>query len=279
MRDFTLKIYQVLLETILNSNFRFQTLEAYLERPQPDAFLLRHDVDKNPAHSLLTAQLEFELGIQGSYYFRVVSESFDANCIQRIVELKHEVGYHYEDVRLAAKKIYRGHQLASAKGSLSDLLLPTAVELFEQHLQQLRQFYPVKTICMHGNPLSKYDNRILWEKYDFRDFGIIGEPYFNTEFNDVLYLTDTGRCWNGQQVNIRDRITAKPQSIFSLKKNQPKKTMDIIELINGGKLTEKIMLTVHPQRWHNAHFPWLRELVWQNIKNVGKWLLLKIRKT
>jgi len=46
---------------------------------------------------------------------------------------------------------------------------------------------------MHGIPLSKFDNRLLWAKYDYRDFGIIAEPYFDIDFDEVLYLTDTGK--------------------------------------------------------------------------------------
>ncbi|MBC8179929.1 hypothetical protein H8E88_02285 [candidate division KSB1 bacterium] len=48
------------------------------------------------------------------------------------------------------------------------------IEDFRSNLEMLRKLYPVKTICMHGSPLSKYDNRLLWEKYDYRDYGIIG---------------------------------------------------------------------------------------------------------
>ena len=41
------------------------------------------------------------------------------------------------------------------------------VEDFRFYLDKFRNIYPVKTICMHGSPLSKYDNRLLWEKYDY----------------------------------------------------------------------------------------------------------------
>ena len=58
---------------------------------------------------------------------------------------------------------------------------------FKENLEKLRKLYPVKTICMHGSPLSKWDNRDLWTKYDYRDFGIIGEPYFDVDFNEVFY--------------------------------------------------------------------------------------------
>ena len=64
----------------------------------------------------------------------------------------------------------------------------------------------VKTICMHGSPLSKWDNRDLWKKYDYRDFGIIAEPYFDVDFDEVFYLTDTGRRWDGDKVSVRDKV-------------------------------------------------------------------------
>jgi len=81
-----------------------------------------------------------------------------------------------------------------------------AIRDFEWNLEKLRKFYPVKTICMHGSPLSKYDNRKLWEKYDYRDYGIIDEPYFDIDFNVVFYLTDTGRRWDGDSVSVRDKV-------------------------------------------------------------------------
>ena len=42
---------------------------------------------------------------------------------------------------------------------------------FKENLEKFRKVYLVKTICMHGSPLSKYDNRLIWEKYDYRDLG------------------------------------------------------------------------------------------------------------
>lgn len=37
-----------------------------------------------------------------------------------------------------------------------------------------------------------------------------------------------------------------------------------------GLLPDKIMLTIHPQRWTDNPVLWMKELVWQNIKNVVK---------
>ena len=47
-------------------------------------------------------------------------------------------------------------------------------------------------------------------------------------------------------------------------------THHLIELIKQGKLPDKIMLNVHPQRWNDELVPWVRELVLQNVKVVVK---------
>jgi len=38
------------------------------------------------------------------------------------------------------------------------------------------------------------------------DYGIIAEPYFDMDFKEVLYLTDTGRRWDGDRVSVRDKV-------------------------------------------------------------------------
>ena len=116
---------------------------------------------------------------------------------------------------------------------------------------------------MHGSPLSQWDNRLIWSKYNYRNYGIIGEPYFDIDFNEVLYLTDTGRRWNGLKVNIRDKARSKFTYNF-------KTTDEIISALNNKKLPDKIMINTHPQRWNDNMFSWFNELVWQNIKNLAK---------
>ena len=63
--------------------------------------------------------------------------------MERITALGHELDYHYED-------------LAIAGGNLSK-----AMALFETRLAQFRKIYPVTTICIHGIPLSRYENRTI----------------------------------------------------------------------------------------------------------------------
>ena len=254
--DFTLKVYRDLLLHFLENQYVFSTFGNYinlltdLNNLTSKLIILRHDVDRRPKNALKMAQMEHELGIKSSYYFRIVKESNNPEIIKEIVRLGHEIGYHYEDLALAGGDYKK------------------AIQSFRKNLEYFRQFYPVKTICMHGSPLSKYDNRDLWKKYSYKNFGIIGEPYFDIDFNEVLYLTDTGRRWDGASVSVRDKVNSGFNYGF-------KATDDIISALKNNELPPQVMLNIHPHRWNDGFIAWAGELVIQNIKNIGKHILAK----
>ena len=271
MRDFTLYIYKKLLEALLENGYQFIRFEQYLshsyaqqQRADNEAIsklsdkyiILRHDVDLKAQNSLRTAQIEHELGIQASYYFRVVSESNQPEIIQAIAALGHEIGYHYEDMSIC--------QGDSEK----------AYAHFVKQLAYFRTFYPVQTICMHGAPTSKWDGKDLWKKYNYRELGIIGEPYFDVDFAQMFYLTDTGRCWDGYKVSVRDKIPVH-QDEWNAQGLVYHSTKDIIQAVQEQRLPAKIMITTHPQRWTNSRVAWMKELVVQSLKNTVKRLVVR----
>jgi len=47
------------------------------------------------------------------------------------------------------------------KEDFRDKFFELAIDDFRLNLEKLQKLYPVKTICMHGSPLSKWDNRDL----------------------------------------------------------------------------------------------------------------------
>jgi hypothetical protein len=245
-KDFTWLKYDELLSSLQRHGYEFRTFEEYCQGNRQGRFvLLRHDVDARPWQSLRCAQIEEARRIRSSYYFRKTPKFNCPEVIQEIIALNHEIGYHYEELSLT-------------KGD-SD----KAIDIFEDNLAYFRLFYPVQTICMHGSPTSSFDNRDLWKKYDYRRWGIIGEPYFDIDFNDMTYLTDTGRCWNGQKFNVRDKVKG---STFS----RLHTTGDIIGAIAAGILPDRIMITTHPQRWTDNRWQWWREFISQKLKNQAK---------
>ena len=119
--------------------------------------------------------------------------------------------------------------------------------------------------------MSKWDNRLIWQKYDYRKLGIIGESYFDIDFSKVLYLTDTGRKWNGDDVNIRDKILSEK---YLTPLHKIHSTFDLINAIENRQISDQTMLTVHPQRWNDRIIPWTKEFIWQNFKNPFKRLVV-----
>ena len=65
MPDFTPPTLRVLLSAFLTGGFSFTPLSSYTEVSGKKTVILRHDVDRLPANSLATAQLEHETGISG----------------------------------------------------------------------------------------------------------------------------------------------------------------------------------------------------------------------
>ena len=64
MSDFTLPTFQALLSSFLNEGYSFTPFSGYTEVSGKKTVILRHDVDRLPANSLATAQLEHETGIR-----------------------------------------------------------------------------------------------------------------------------------------------------------------------------------------------------------------------
>jgi hypothetical protein len=249
--DFTFKKYKELCNAIKKNNYPLLCVRDYFKNPDRDRFIiLRHDVDKIPENAFAMAQLENTLGIKSTYYFRTIKEVFDPEIIKKISELEHEIGYHYET-------------LSEAEGDYN-----VALKMFEKDLKTFRKVVEIKTICMHGSPLSKWNNSDLWKKYDYTKYGIIGEPYIAINYDGIGYFTDTGRTWCNRG-SVRDNVDDSKEYGKDVKT-----TDDLMELIKTQEF-KRLIIVAHPQRWSLKSSKWLKELVAQNIKNVGKDLILK----
>lgn len=309
MSDFTLKTFHNLLSSLLNSGYRSEPFEKCLRVSDDKSIFVRLDVDKKPEMALEAAKILTELGLSGIFFFRSVPVVFNQDIITKISHLQHDIGYHYEDVSAIASKI---------DGSIKEEeLMKYAFNSFIQNLDKFRKLSDVTMICMHGSPLSRWDSRFLWKYYDYHELGITLEPYFDINFEKSLYLTDTGRRWNGKLVNVRDKAfrtihpiksdpryslsdhseqngsmlfkdwKVKPLSGSLLNMNPAsqefhdkynfKSSSDILKSVELNNLPDRIFFTFHPQRWTNRSFPWVKELIWQNFKNAGKYFLIKIR--
>lgn len=155
--------------------------------------ILHHELNLKPENYYATANLELVFDMRGTYYFRIIPETLKPEIIKETADLGHEICCHYEDMDFVhAAALYKHIVLAS--------------ERFQKNLNILRKFVPINTICMHGSFQGKYDNKLIWTRHSYRDLSLIGEPYFDIDFNEFIYLTDTGRRWNWDKDRVRDSV-------------------------------------------------------------------------
>jgi len=247
--DFTFSIYKKLLIAFNEVNYDINGVFNN-NKSAKKSLILRHDVDRFPKQTLQMARLEYKMGVSSTYYFRIVKSVFKDNILKEIVDLGHEIGYHYED-------------LALSNGNFDK-----AIVLFENNLNKVRKYYPVKTICMHGSPLSPWDNKKIWEKYDYKKFGIIIDTSLDINYDEVYYLTDNGFGWNRTNTSIRDKVKSRYTYYI-------KNTEHLISLLYENKLPDKIMINAHPDTFFDPGIKWLLNFSFIKSKNTVKWIVIK----
>lgn len=258
--DFTLTKYRELCEVISNSKYKPMGLESYLTQKEGygKIIILRHDVDSRPEHSLRIAEIEKEYKLRSTYYFRMTEKVFQQDIIDQIQSLGHEIGYHYE-------------VLDKAKGDFE-----TAIKIFEEELEEFGKICDIRTICMHGNSRTPWNSRDIWKKYDFTEFGVMGEAYLSVDFSKLMYFSDSARTWD-RKYKVKDVLDESNES------NMPKirHTNEIIDFINNEQYDGFYILT-HPDEWTDSSATWLWDLVRQSFRNRAKlalkWWFERVRK-
>ena len=145
----------------------------------------------------------------------------------------------------------------------------TAIKIFQEELNSLRSYCLINTIAMHGNPLSRFDNRDLWKKYDFKKYGILGESYKSINFNEFTYFSDSGRSWD-TKYKVHDTIVQDgPRMVI-------RSTDELIGLIKRDDIN-RLYILAHPILWTRNMPVWYREFFRQNIFKVGKLIIKKTR--
>lgn len=216
-KAFTLDAYREILHAYKFSGIPIlPVIDYFLQRNMKEEFIvLRHDVDRRPKNALRMAEIEHEMGIQSTYYFRV---PFDRNIVSAIAMMSHEIGYHYEVID-------------KAKGDLS-----YAKQIFSRELDFLRAYAPINTCSPHGNPLTKWDNKI--------DIDILDLFADASQISFGFYYTDTGR--GKADMNIKDFI---------------RRGDNLVSCVN-----------FHPERWNDG-LGWYRQWLFDFVCNCCKKLI------
>lgn len=225
-RDWTIQKYEGFCTAVKDSGRIVLPVVNYLtDPPEGRKLVIRHDVDISGKKTLPMAELEREFGFRTSYYYRKVKRTFSPQIMGAVAQLGHEVGYHYE-------------VLDKAKGDVKK-----AREIFDEELKEFRSLVDVKTVSMHGNPLTAWDNRDFWQYYRLSDFDLAGECYLSFDADKIIYLSDTGRTWEEGKHNIKDFLIGETR----LKRPALRSTDDLCQFLKRSP--HDVYLLMHPERW------------------------------
>ena len=255
MKDFIIHKYKKILKIACENGYCIKTFSEFVNNATNDdkVLILRHDIDRISKCLLSFAEFEEDNGIKANYYFPSKIIKSNPDLIRSISEMGHDVGYHYND-------------LSKSKGDLSK-----AYQTLKENLEILKEIVPVSSICMDGKPFQMHDNRKLWDHYNYKDFGVLGEIYLDIDYNEFAYYTDTSRAWDNEKFNVRDKVvTNKEWPVY-------KSTFEMINAIKSGTFPEKAVINIHPEHWTDNAYDWTKKLVWQSFKNVFKFILIKVR--
>ena len=284
MRDFTVEKYKILLKALLNQQFSFLNVEQTLSEKKiyskEKLSVVRHDIDTkyDLPIALSMAKYEASKGISTTYYFRTIPDVFDKEVIKSIYELGHEIGYHYEVLSLA-------------EGSFQK-----AIKLFKKDLELLRKICPISTICQHGGTSGYYSSTSilgfiktgfallsgkinmkyypsiqLWDKYDYKDFNIIGDAYLSLDFTKIKYFSDTGLSWDSHETRIVDNVNEGENAEITAHT-----TDDLIALISNDRI-KLINFLVHPVNWNDPILKWVKWRTLMSVRNAIKKIIKKSR--
>jgi len=247
---FSLDYYRAMLFNLLGAGRTPITIAKALDLEIEHAssrVVLRHDVDRFARRAVAMAELEHDLGIQSTYYFRCTRTGrFPSDAIRTIAELGHEVGYHYETL--------------SQFGGSPQL----AVKAFIRNLSKFRQVAPCQTISMHGAPLSRHDNQDLIEHLELTSLHIKGDAVRDMRRLHPVYVTDTGGNWNLSGHRNRRDVAGE------IREDVPD-FLDAVALsVYCASLPRLLYINSHPERWPNTMIGRMQVVATDMLSNIAK---------
>lgn len=278
--DFTFKKYEEIVKAIAATDYQVLSIADYISsKDLPEKFIIiRHDVDLDPFYQLQFAQLEHDLNIRTSYYFRHVESIFKEEVIESVAAMGHEVGYHYEVFTKAkgnrelAREIFQKEQ-AIFSGKWNSLTVCPHGGSFVDNADgySLKNMMKLIPGLLTGKKLfSHHVNFDMWAENMFEDFGIIGDAYRSVDFTKMLYLSDTGRSWDNRYKRL-DKVDSLINPKYNIRSSD-----DIIKVIKNHEV-DQIYLLVHVEQWKDNLFDWITWYAAQIIRRNGKRIIFGMK--
>lgn len=222
-----LKIYKAHLKKILDAGYKIISCKDTFNASESEKIcILRHDIDTDVKIAKKMFEIEKDMGISSTYYFRLCT--LDKNLIEYIKkhDANTEISYHFEEISTFAKE----NGLVSKEDI--DKNLDIIRDKFKRNLTFVRKNYNLEcsTIASHGDFANRkmgiINNYLLNESLR-QELNILLEAYDNELMKDAVYISDGKyNLINGNRKSIID------------------------EAIEQQK--NKLYILVHPRTWSSA---------------------------
>lgn len=168
--------YRRLIEGFRSAGYKPATFDN-VRRERRDV-ILRHDVDVSLEAAVDIAELEYEMGVQATYFVMVSNRFYNIftpearRIVTRLSELQHHVGLHFDASAYPSEDVLADYGAAVSR---EFRILAAVVD------------DPIKIVSFH-NPRPELINRE-------RPEGGLPHTYEPRFFSDLAYIADSGGGW------------------------------------------------------------------------------------
>jgi hypothetical protein len=242
-----LEEYRRMLESFVQAGYAgisIETLWGLIKRREVDGnrryLVLRHDIDTDPNTGRAMWEIEQELGVEGSFFFRL--STVDVPLIRAIAASGSSASYHYEELAIIAKRRHLRTR-NEARDHIGE-----AQETFLRNITHLRAITgaPMNVVASHGD----FANRRL----GVANWAILADAGFRRRAGVDLETYDESVM---TYVSSRHSDTLHPRYWID---EDPLKA-----LARGEPL---VYVLVHPRHWRTARAVNLRDDLGRLVESI-----------
>ncbi|SDL46347.1 hypothetical protein SAMN05216497_1435 [Clostridium cochlearium] len=211
--------YREVLEYAIDKKYHLTSMIDYYNNYYNKAdnkknIVLRHDIDDDLKGTKKFFEIEKELKVKSSYYFRL--NTLDTEIANEVVDYGSEIGYHYEELATYCKK-----NKIKNKDSINNENITNIYEMFRNNIKSKFKNYDIKTISSHGDFYNReigVPNHHIFNYFKYDDLGISIETYDKNLLNSFnSYISDDRyRPFWKNNVSIYDSINNNDKRILLL---------------------------------------------------------------
>jgi hypothetical protein len=183
--------YRTLLRLATAEGYEIVPLEQWLDDDRGERVLIvRHDVDQCPSSALRMLEVERELGVRSTWYFRWRTARL--RVVRAVLEAGGGVGLHYETLSRIVID-----ERAAGRTTVPEQLIDPARRTLKRELTAFSVLFgPSRSACAHGDTrVPGVNNAVLLRDRDPHEYGIEFDANASMRSHDLaVWLTDRSRA-------------------------------------------------------------------------------------